>query len=296
MPPRKKAATTKRKAEVKEEEPDNVANNVADNIEPAAASSDVKAEEPDSQPATGRRSARKAASTTETTTSTSTVKPAAKGRAARGKAADKTAAAISSQPDELEARPETESIHAGPTPETANATATSQDQKPAPVEASETDQPAVAQPQPISADDPFESTSYMIPAAAPDIAGVVAEREDEDLAVDDTEPPPMDDEEVRRLRERPNEARDTHTVPEPLSGASNMASQMEQHGHRLKQAVASSNAEPVGQEVGIAEIATPSWLETAPEQSMSKEERVAKMNALRKRMVSVNVAIRKIEH
>ena len=106
-----------------------------------------------------------------------------------------------------------------------------------------------------------------------DIAGVIAQREDEDVAMDETEPPPSDDEERRRLLERPTEARATLDMPAKFSALRNSAPDVNGSGNGSTyppQASTSSNL--------FGESADP-----AP--ALSRDDRLAKMNELRKRMV-----------
>ena len=123
-------------------------------------------------------------------------------------------------------------------------------------------------------------------AGAPDIAGVIEAREDEDLAMDDTEPPPMDAEEVRRLRERPAEARDTSgAMPLMTASAEGIAQANTQQAREIRQAVQAEGVPPIGELAGIQEPSS-AIANAEASGSLTRDERMAKMNALRKRMVS----------
>ena len=113
---------------------------------------------------------------------------------------------------------------------------------------------------------------------APDIIGVIEEREDEDLAIDDTEPAPMDDEERRRIQERPAEATNTSDAPVPLPESNGFEKVTQAAGMPAKEAIANYSATPFGelQSTNDSSSAGP---------SVSREERMNKMNALRKKMV-----------
>jgi len=114
--------------------------------------------------------------------------------------------------------------------------------------------------------------------SVPDIAGVIEEREDEDIAVDATEPPPDDEQEKQRLAQRPPEARDTvEDVPMQTQEESNdIAAQMDPFS--IKPTAAASNVDTPADQ-GSSSSTT----------ALTKEERMDKLNALRKRMVRIHI-------
>ena len=113
-------------------------------------------------------------------------------------------------------------------------------------------------------------------ASIPDIVGVIEERENEDLAVDDTEPAPMDDEERRRILNRPAEARDTSDVPVALPESNGIQRSIQAEGLPAKNYIANYHDQSLEQ---LQSASTSTG-------TVSKQDRLDKMNALRKKMVS----------
>lgn len=124
---------------------------------------------------------------------------------------------------------------------------------------------------------------------APDIIGVIEEREDEDYIPDDSEPAPNDAEELKRLAERPTNAVDTRSLPLSMAPRSQRA--------KGKQAEV-QNSTPAQEDTMMEESSTsanasvePSDMSDGAESSL--QSRMQKMQALRKRMNDSFTANRK---
>lgn len=117
---------------------------------------------------------------------------------------------------------------------------------------------------------------------APDIMGVVEEREDEDIIPDDTEPAPNDAEELRRLAERPMNAVHTDSMPPSLFPKSQRAAGKQAATQDETMAESSTSAN------GSVE---PSDMSDGAGSSL--QARMQKMNTLRKRMTESFTANRK---
>ena len=215
---------------------------------------------------------------------TEDVKPAKRATRGTRAAKGKKAATATDTAETAEPQAEQPTLDAAVKPEAV----ADSDVKPTIDAASMTDEKETTQPTNV-VDDPPDSILHT--SQAPDIAGVVEQREDEDLAIDDAEPAPMDTEEAKRLRERPEAARDTADEPMPHAGAEQMAAQMQQEGAAERNAAIASEAAPAGALIGGTDqtSADLSWLQPPPQAgpSMTADERKAKMAELRKRKVSL---------
>lgn len=124
---------------------------------------------------------------------------------------------------------------------------------------------------------------------APDIIGVIEEREDEDIIPDDSEPAPNDLEELKRLAERPMSAVDTRSLPPSMAPRSQRA--------KGKQAEVQNNTAPAQDtemtEDSISGNASVEPADISDGAESSLQSRMQKMQALRKRMNESFTANRK---
>jgi len=124
---------------------------------------------------------------------------------------------------------------------------------------------------------------------APDIIGVIEEREDEDYIPDDSEPAPNDLEELKRLAERPMNVVDTRSLPPSMAPRSQRS--------KGKQAEV-RNITPVQEDTVKDESSAPADASLEPSDmsdgaESSLQSRMQKMQALRKRMNDSFTANRK---
>jgi pre-mRNA-splicing factor SYF2 len=283
MPPRRKAAgaaasAKKGKKDVKKEEEQSVANTVD--------ATSMKEEQPESQTSTSTE--QPAAETTTATRSTRS-----SGRTTRGQkkaveeevletaianvAAD---AEAEQKPDvKAEAKQEAQVVAAAKAAEgddaklAANATADPVNEVPPPSVAAELEGRVALE---------SHTATSAARGGAPDIIGVVEEREDEDIIMDDSEPAPMDREEARRILERPSDVVDTRPQPPaPQRNSRKLAQKM------MDEAAAATQE-------NLAEGSTSrNESEELSDAGLSRQSRMEKMNALRKRMNESATANRK---
>lgn len=284
MPPRRKAAgaaaAKKGKKDAKKEEATSADVEVAD-VAPAA----VKQEEPEQQASSS--SAAPAASTRSSGRTTRRGKKAVEEEVLETAAENvKTEAAEDGQKPDIKAEAEAEeqviaeaqAAEGDKDKEAELATADPINEVPPPSVAAELEGRASVE------------SATAAPASrggAPDIIGVIEEREDEDYIPDDSEPAPNDAEELRRLAERPMNAVDTRSVPPSLAPRSQRAA-----GKQAETRASAARDEP-SMESSASANGSVEPAELSDGAGSSLAARMAKMNALRKRMNDSFTANRK---
>lgn len=294
MPPRRKAAgaaAKKGKKDVKKEE---------EEVEQSAETLPVKVEESETAQAEGEQQQEASTSTstksdvkpsTTTTATAQATKPAARssGRSTRrGKKAATTDdtednANVELEPDiksgvkdKIQVKEEKSTSSAAATTATSGAAVDASQQLLEPAASADDELPSGATTPASQKDD----------APTPDIIGVIENREDEDIVMDDAEPAPMDAEEVRRLQERPSQAVDTSSQPAPLhANSGKLAAKQLSEGLVARQAISG--------EASTSRNGSAAPSDESGNTPLTREERMAKMNALRKRMNESATANRK---
>lgn len=278
MPPRRKAAgaaaAKKGKKDIKKEE------EVAEEV--AAAPADVKAEAAEPEASTSAPATRSSGRTTRRG------KKAAEEDVPAAVAVVETVAveAVLEQKPDVKTKIEVEEQVITATPATQAEDVKTQ------VKDAATDPASEAPPEVIDAELDSRASiesSTAAPASrggAPDIIGVVEEREDEDIIPDDTEPAPNDSEELKRLAERPMNAVTTSSVPPSLFPKSQRAA-----GKRAQETASLQDEVMAESSTSVNGSVEPADSSDGAESSL--QARMQKMNALRKRMNESFTANRK---